>query len=185
MKQNKGFTLVELIIVLACLTGVLGFFWKILESSSKDAYTINEKMEVQNSVTSLMNAIQKDTQEAKIMFISAENTYAIFVADESNSDKIYEDKEYEFGEESNKKIYEFDAANKTVTRTNTVGEITTVGTYDNIIGFSLKPIVNKSKYGVEVDIIGGKKDYDSAEIDKSKYTLNSTFFTRNTYINNN
>lgn len=181
MKQNKGFTLVELIIVLACLTGVLGFFWKILESSSKDAYTINDKMEVQNSVTSLMNAIQKDTQEAKIILIS-ETTYGIF-STSIDSDKIYEDKKYEFGEESNKKIYEFDASNKTVTRTNTIGENVITGTYDNIIGFSLKSIVNKSKYGVEVDIIGGKKDYDSTEIDKSKYTLNSTFFTRNTYIN--
>ncbi len=179
MKQNKGFTLVEIVIVLACLVGVLAFFWKILESSSKDAYTINEKMEVQNSVASLMNIIQQDTQEAKIILIS-ENTYGIFTTP-VNSSKVYENKKYEFGNESNKRTYEFDSSNKTVTRISIKGGDVETGTYYNIVGFSLKPI-NKPNYGVEVDIIGGKKDYDTAELDKSRYSLNSTFYTRNTAI---
>ena len=185
MKQNKGFTLVELIIVLACLTGVLGFFWKILESSSKDAYTINEKMEVQNSVVSLMNTIQQDTQEAKIIQVAA-NTYVIFIAT-IDSDMIDENKRYEFGDTTNKKIYEFDANDKTVTRTVINGEDTEIGTYDNIIGFEMTQPKesNKSKYGVNVNIIGGKKDYRTSELDKSRYSLNSTFYTRNTYVNNN
>ena len=179
MKQNKGFTLIELVIVLACIVGVLALFWKILESSSKDAYTINEKIEVQNSVTSLMNTIQQDTQEAKIILVS-ENTFGIFTSP-TNSNKVYEDKEYEFGEGSNRKIYEFDASNKTVTRTNINGAKTDTGVYYNIVGFSLKSI-NKPNYGVEADIIGGKKDYDTSELDKSRYNLNSTFYTRNTSI---
>ena len=90
---------------MACLTGVLGFFWKILDSSSKDAYTINDKIEVQNSVTSLMNMIQQDTQEAPIVVV-AENTYGSF-STLVESDKIYEDKTYEFGDTDNKKKYEF------------------------------------------------------------------------------
>ena len=183
MKRNKGFTLVELIIVLACLTGVLGFFWKILESSSKDAYTINDKIEVQSSVTSLMNIIQQDVQEAKIILVS-ETTYGIFTAP-IDSNKIYENKKYEFGEESNKKIYEFDTSNKTVTRTSIKGENTEIGVFGNIVGISFKKPEKKPNYGVEVDIIGGKKDYNSSEIDKSRYNLNSTFYTRNTLIPQN
>ena len=183
MKSNKGFTLIELVIVIALLTGVLGFFWKILDSSSKDAYTINDKIEVQNSVTSLMNIVQQDVQEAKII-LRPDDEYGIFYAEE-DSNMIYEGKEYVFGDGTNKKIYEFDDSSKTVTRTSIKGENTETGVFNNIIGFSFKKPEKKPNYGVEVDIIGGKKDYDSSEIDKSRYNLNSTFYTRNTMIPQN
>ena len=160
MKRNKGFTLVELIIVLACLTGVLGFFWKILDSSSRDAYTINDKIEIQNSVTSLMNIIQQDIQEAKIILVS-ESDYGIFVPRE-DSDKIYENKIYEFGTTDDKKIYTFNSFDRAVTRTSIKEENSVTNTestiYNNIIGFSLEA-VNKTNYGAKVTVLGSKKTY--------------------------
>ena len=67
MKKNNAFSLIELIFVVVCFGMVTAFFWVILESSSKDSYTLNDKVEVQTSVTSLMNIIQKDVQEAKLI----------------------------------------------------------------------------------------------------------------------
>ena len=160
LKKNKGFTLIELIIVLALLTGVLAFFWKILGSSSKDAYTINDKIEVQNSVTSLMNIIQQDVQEAKIVLVS-DTKYGIFRT-VASSDKIYEDKVYEFGDTNNKKTYVFDSASRTLTRASekkvndTVNKESAV--YNDIVGFSLEA-VDKPNYGAKVSIIGSKKNY--------------------------
>lgn len=199
MKKNKGLTLVELIIVMACLGMVTLFFWTILSSSSEDAYTLTDKVMVQNSVTSLMNTIQKDVQEAKIvttkiqdkknvlgilskeMVANIENENIYFF--NANSSTEYEDSDVisigqiHYNDDTVK--YEFNKANKTVTRTQGKDENVTVAVYDNIVAFSISK-VNEGKYGVTVKIVGGKMDIDTAEHDRSRYELNSTFYTRNT-----
>lgn len=169
MRENKGLTLVELIIVMACISGVTLFFWTILNSASEDSYTINDKIEVQTGVTSLMNAIQQDIQEAKIYNISATERHIISVEEEELPDnkKIYT---YSFaaGEFS----YVFNESTRSVVR----NQNGTSSTYYNIENFSITPI-KKEKYGAEVSILG-KKINDEAN--KSRYQLNSTFYTRNT-----
>ena len=172
IRKNKGFTLVEVIIVLSCLSMVTLFFWSILNSSSEDSYTLNEKIEVQTSVTSLMNIVQQDIQEAKIYNISATEKGIIT--------KVDGEDEYELSGVS----YTFDKANRTVERR--AGEAVEV--YDDIAYFSLTP-VKKERYGATVKIIGGKKVEVNVEIeggkevfnetfDKSRYELNSTYYTR-------
>ena len=96
MKKNEGFTLVEVIVVLVSLSLVTTFFWTILSSSSEDAYTISEKIEVQSITTSLMNIIQGDVQEAKIFqtengkaIIEKENGIFIFDKNDEEYDKLY------------------------------------------------------------------------------------------------
>ena len=163
MRRNKGFSLVELIIVMACLGFVILFFWNVLNSTSEDSYTIGHKIEVQNSVTSLMNQIEKDVQEAKIFSISAD-AKGIIVADNFNHF-------YKFADTSDIE-YEFDDENFFVTRTH--GEESTV--FNNITEFSMFPIENE-KYGVEVKIVGNK---EGKTYEKTRYSLSSTFYTRNT-----
>ena len=163
MKKNKGFTLVELIIVMACLGMVTLFFWSILSSSSEDSYTLNEKMEVQNSVTMLMNIIEQDAKEAKIYNISA--------TEKGILDDFYAPN-YKF----NNIEYSFNESNNTVTRK----KGSDISVYNNIISFSLIKAEDGEKYGVEVKIIGGKEPITYEGLDKSRYTLNSTFYTRNT-----
>ena len=158
MKRNKGFTLVELIIVMACLGMVTLFFWTVLDSSSKDSYTLNEKIIVQSSVTSLMNIVQQDVQEAKIFPISDTEKHIVDVDEDI----------YSFSSIK----YSFDKTSRTVTRT----QGSSVSTYNDIAVFSMTAI-KKDKYGVEVKIIGGKTGDGT---DRTRYELNSTFYTRNT-----
>jgi len=167
VKKNNAFTLVELIIVLACLSGVTIFFWTILDSSSKDSYTLTDKMMVQTSVTSLMNVLQQDIQEARIK-IDGENK-VIF---------LYEDDEYVMSDVT----YVFDKSNRTVTRK----KGTENAVYDNIGYFSMKNISGKN-FGAEVRIIGGKEivvtvsgESLTETFDKTRYELNSSYYTRNT-----
>lgn len=163
MKRNKGLTLVEIIVVMACLGMVTLFFWSILNSSTEDNYTLTEKMEVQNSVTVLMNIIQQDIQEAKIYNISGQK--GILDVSEEPTYK-FKDFEYIFDEDSRKVTKEIDDI--------------VVTEYGDIIDFKLEKVENGSKYGVEVKITGGKKPMNYEGLDKSRYSLNSTFYTRNT-----
>lgn len=162
MKKNRGFTLVELVVVMAYLGVVTVFFWTILSSASKDSYTLNEKMEVQTSVTALMNIIEQDIQEAKIYNLSVTERGIIIVDNENGVYELYDI------------VYSFDKDKRTVTRT----QGGTSGTYSDIVSFSMTP-VSGEKYGVEVSITGGKKA-DGGTLDKSRYSLNSTYYSRNT-----
>jgi len=162
LKKNGGFTIVELIVVMACFGLVALFFWTMLSSSSEDTYTLTEKVEVQTSVTSLMNIIQKDIQEAKIVNLSAEKGIVRVSGDNYNFN-------------NGGIVYTFEASKRTVTRT----EGSSVSKYDDIIVFSMNPIKGE-KYGAEVKIIGGKKPINTDELDKSRYELRSTYYTRNT-----
>lgn len=162
MKRNRGFTLVELIVVMACLPMVIFFFWTVLNSTSQDTYTLNEKIEVQNSVTSLMNIIQQDVQEAKIFNITESSTGII---------EITTGGEYRFGSGV---VYVFDSGKKSVTRKNG----SDVGVYNNIVDFSMEALSSGNKYGVNVSVVGGMKGL--GETDKSRYSLSTSYYTRNT-----
>lgn len=161
MKRNRGFTLVELIVVMACLPMVILFFWTVLNSTSQDTYTLNDKIEVQNGVTVLMNVIQQDVQEAKIFNITASSKGII----------ITTGNEYQFGSGV---VYEFNSTKKIVTRKN--GD--DVAEYNNIVDFSMDALNSGNKYGVNVSIVGGKKSLDEA--DKSRYSLSTSYYSRNT-----
>ena len=163
MKRNRGVTLVELIVVMACLGMVTLFFWWILNSSTEDRYTLTEKMEVQNSVTALLNIIQQDIQEAKIYNISGQKGIL-----DVTGEPTYKFKNFE---------YVFSVDSRKVTKK--IGS-EVVAEYGDIIAFKLKKVENGGKYGVEVKITGGKKPMDYEGLDKSRYSLNSTFYTRNT-----
>lgn len=171
MKRNKGFTLVEIIVVLACLGAVTVFFWTILSSVSEDSYTINDKIVIQSSVTSLMNIIQKDVQEAKIIYTDSKKGIVekkeSTDAEENNSTKV----NYEFADVT----YVFSEKDKTVTRIEKSGAN---ATYSDIVSFSITAADNTEKYGVDVSIIGGRKAV--GETDRLRYSLNSTYYTRNT-----
>ena len=176
MKNNKGITLVELIIVAACLSLVTMFFWTVLSSSSEDSYTINDKIEVQNNVTVLMNLLQADIQQASPK-VSALLGRGIFF-------DLQEDLYIINGAEGLVR-YEFDEVNRTVKRIIKLkenGEADTnssAESFPNITEFLLEPMPESGdKLGAKVKIVGGK-DPDN-EVDRSRYELNSTYYTRNT-----
>lgn len=187
MKNNKGFTLVELIIVASLLTMVTFFFWNILNSSSEDSYTLTEKVEVQNSVTTLMNTIQKDVQEAKIVQKNSEDDKRILISRENGDEKCYifntylDDTEGSAYYNQDTVEYTFNPKSMTVIRKKGTDDTTDIAEYNNIIEFSLESIPDdNNKYGVKVNIRGGKKPISYEGLDKSRYSLNSTFYTRNT-----
>jgi len=145
---------------------VTGFFWTMLNSSSEDAYTLNDKVAVQSSVTSLMNIIQQDVQEAKIMQIG-DNTgeYGIMVSNAND--------EYKFGDV----IYTFDSANRKVIRVKDGSK----SEYDYIYYFSMSNVEKETQkgYGVSVSIKGSKV-LQGEELVRTRYDLSSTYYTRNT-----
>ena len=173
MKKNKGFTLVELIVVLACFVMVTGFFWTMLNSSSEDSYTLNDKVAVQSSVTSLMNIIQQDVQEAKIFTKDSDEKIIVYINSETSDGAEYYLKDV---------AYIFQKGTRCVFRKtiDAEGKGKTSNTYSDIVEFSMTPVKNSGKYGVEVNIIGGKVNWEYGEHDKSKYELNATYYTRNT-----
>jgi len=175
LRKNSGFTLVELIIVLACLSMVTLFFWSILSSSSEDSYTLTDKVAVQSSVTSLMNIIEKDVQEARIITSVDTGDKWIVLIDGNkyvfNTASLagYNDRTIE---------YVFDEANGIVTRSLGKEDTTDKSVYRDIKEFSMSSSVGE-KYRVDVKIVGGK-ELDPSKHDKSRFELNSTFYSRNT-----
>ena len=174
MKNNKGITLIELIIVMACMGTVLLFFWTVLNSSSKDAYTITDKIDVQNSVAALMNIVQQDIQEANIFNASGEGKGIVSIV---NGSYVVDDEEYVLNSykfNGGTIEYVFDEGKNAVTRKLNTGEIEE---YNYIIEFSINP-VTKENYGAEVRIVGSK---DNDEANRTRCELNASYFTRNTY----
>ena len=133
-------------------------------------------MAVQSNVTALMNIIQQDVQEAKIYSVSgSKDGYGIF----TGSGIPYKIKDIE---------YWFDSSKSTVTRKNGTDE----AVYNDIVEFTMSDprnepdSVDKDKYGIVVKIVGAKKkiiNNVNQVVDKTRYSLNSTFYTRNTYKN--
>lgn len=181
MKKNQAFTLVELIIVISVFSVVTLFFWQVLSSTSRDTSTITDKVEVQSGVTSLMNRIQKDIQEA----IPIQNEKRIFIKIKDETVTINGKEKltrYYIINKRNEYIkYEFDDVNKNVKRTIVeldgdleIIEESEIDQYDNIKEF----IMIADGLGAQIKIVGGKNH--ESEVDKSRYELNSSYYTRNT-----
>ena len=180
MKSNRGFTLVELIVVLTSLTAIAAFFWIVLDSSSKDSFTITNKVEVQSSVTSLMNVLQQDIQES-FPKLDEDGINSIFF--NTGEDDVYVINDLRLVR------YEFDRENMRVTRITNINEYTgeakaesVYDVYNNICDIKVEQVLDGS--GANITIYGGKKpiltEADKSVVDKARYELNSTYYTRNT-----
>lgn len=169
LRRNRGITLVEVIIALGILGTITVFFWTILNSSSRDSYTITDKMYVQNSVAKLMNTIEQDIKEANI-YDFPDNERGIITNSADNKIYVFSNDI----DDTNAIRYTFDSEKYTVEREKAGSSVT----YDSIISFSMEQIMGE-KYGAKVDIIGGK-DAEGEGLDKTRYSLSSTYYTRNT-----
>ncbi len=189
MRDNRGFTLVELIVVVALMFIILPFAWNYINSSIEDSANINNKMVVQSSVNSLMSQLQKDIQEARYPINPNTSKYTKV---EENGFLIC--KPRTFDESGNfidqNVLYKFDEENRIVEVMNGVQLITpgsgetdyeistdnaTTGRYEYIKAFKLEKVYNSDKVnnGVKIEIRG--------EIDqKSGYSLSNVYYTRNT-----
>lgn len=189
MKGNRGFTLVELIVVVALMFIILPFAWNYINSSIEDSANINNKVAVQSSVNALMSQLQKDIQEARYPINPNKEDY-IDVEDDGFliCKPRTSDESGNIVEQS--VLYKFDEENRIVEVINgakliipgsgeTEYEIdisdATTGRYDYIKEFSLEKVENSDgvNNGVKVEIRG--------EIDqKSGYSLSNVYYTRNT-----
>ena len=173
MRKNKGITIIEVIIVVASLSLVTMFFWTVLSSSTDDTSTITDKVEVQNSVIVLMNLLQSDVQQA-LPKISASGVNGIFYREQENL--------YIINGVDGLVRYEFDEDERTVKRIvglTEEGEVesdSAISEHINITEFLVTSTSNSM--GAEIRIVGGKNP--NSEVDRSRYELNSTFYTRNT-----
>ena len=196
MKNNKGVTLVELIIAMALIFLVLPFAWDYINSSLLDSATINNKNMVQSSVNALMTQIQRDIQEARCPINPNSETYVDvkndgFLICKPMVDGSYQSVLYEFNEAEKKVVVkmgiELVPPGIDETEYGIREENITVTEYVYIKNFNLTQVfdidvddevyddakVNKVNNGVKVEIRG--------EIDeKSGYTLTNTYYTRNT-----
>ena len=125
-----------------------------------------------------LNIIQKDIQEARIINISEDLDKGIVIED-SDENKYIFNTSYGSDYGDNTIEYVFDAELRTVTRSK--GKIDTLdkAIYDDITAFSITAVMGE-KFGANIKIIGGKKPLDSETHDKSRYELNTTYYTRNT-----
>lgn len=196
--DNKGITLIEIIVALTLMMIVLPFAWDYINGSIKDTATINNKVAVQNSVNALMTQLQRDIQEARCPINPNEKIY-VGNKDLDGEFGFYTGGKFGIGEygvlickpdgEGNdygSVLYEFDEVNKKVTVSSGLkigrtggsgdydklenGENTIVGDYNFIKEITLTRV---GENGVKVYIRGG---IDS----KSGYTLTNTYYTRNT-----
>lgn len=178
MKKNSGLTLVELMITISILAVVIGAVWWMLEDASTDTYTLTDKVDVQNSVTSLMNVLQRDIQQASIKPIDIDGD------DEADKNSIFSNiSENEWVINNNIK-YKLDG--KTVTRE--ANSETAI--YYNIVDLEIKStsdelgnlgiMSSSDDLGAKIRIVGGKNATNADDTDKTRYEMNSTFYTRNT-----
>lgn len=186
MKNNKGLTLIELVVVMALLFIILPFGWDYLNSGLKDSATVNNKIMVQNSVNALMNQVQRDIQEARCPINPNTTKYVNVIGDgflickpttmDDEGHDVYQSVLYKF--EGNKVTAEFgkklqfpNPTNGETEHTIVPGITGNVGVYDFIEEFRLD--LTADRKGIEV-YIKGKID------DKSSYVLTNTYYTRNT-----
>lgn len=183
-RDNKGITLVELIVVLALILIVIPFAWDYMNSSLEDSATINNKVAVQSSVNALMTQLQRDIQEASRPINSNDEDYIGskelgadnegrletgtegFLIRKPDRDGKKQSVLYEFYEDGKKVVVTsgLDFEDPTDTSESTVAE------YNFIKDIKLKKV---GENGVDVYIRG---ELDS----KSGYTLTNVYYTRNT-----
>lgn len=181
MKNNKGITMIEVIVVIALLFIILPFSWDYINSSLEDNSTLNNKMMVQNSVNSLMNQLQRDIQEARCPINPNVTNYIDVKEDgflickpnglDEGNHIVYQNVLYKFNESENKVVAEFGLEldgyrpDYGIIRAGS-----TIGEYNYIKDISLDRVGDN-----------GIKVYIRGEIDeKSGYTMTNTYYTRNT-----
>lgn len=191
-KNNKGITLIELIVALALMMLVLPFAWDYMNSGIQDSATINNKVAVQTSVNALMTQLQRDIQEARCPINPNSESY-IGIDDDGNfgldtdgflickpngtGENLYQSTLYEFDEENKKvivtsglKIYQINGFGSNEYGIDYSNSNVTTGDYNFIKDITLKRIGDN---GIDIYIRG---ELDS----KSGYTLTNTYYTRNT-----
>ena len=157
-KENSGFTLVELAMVLSLL-GVLSIgSGSFISNSFKESNELATKAEVKNSVTALANEIETSVKTASIPVLTT--------VSEGESQKIYQINKLKNGN-SIKIKFEFDKNLEKVTQ---FVDNTKKTEYEYIKDITISKINNN---GVNIEIIG----------QNDKYKVSSRCYTRITYVN--
>lgn len=179
MRNNKGITLVELVVVIGLIFLVLPFAWDYMISSVEDSATITNKVAVQNSVQALMNQLQKDIQEGRYPInptdkydeIDSENGFLICKPGDTSVIYKFDLTKKQVTLKDNLRLEREDLTIKAVNET----PETNVGVYDYIKEITLEKVSDSD--GVN----NGIKVYIRGEADeKSGFTLTNTYYTRNT-----
>jgi len=156
IRRNAGITLMEIIIVVALIGITVPIVTILIKNAFQNSNTMSDKVEVQTSVTALMNKFEQTIKEATIPV--ATNSFV------NNSITIYKPK----GEV----IFTFIPEDNTVTceEKDSEGSIIDKTKYANIelIDVTLK----SSGYGALVEITGGENS--------SEYSLSNVYYSRNT-----
>jgi len=175
--DEKGFTMVEVIVAVALFAIVMPLIWNYLNGAFVDSANINNKVAVQTTVNSLMNNIQKHVQEASNP-----------ITDTPSDVSCKADTKGESGVGGSIKILKPGNIIVTYTYNNEAaaveynmsrsGEQIDSGKFDNISEFVVEfKTVNvegeEIPKGIKVTVVG-KID------DKSKYSLTNEYYTRNT-----
>lgn len=183
MRNNKGVTLIELIVVVALILVAIPIYWYYINMSVKDNATLNDKVAVQTSVNTLMNQLQRDIQEARNPINPNTNNYTdigddgFLICKPEASDGKYQSV-----------LYKFNDTTHTVTGTYNLKLSIEVGEDIDILdNTNDSPDMYVSEYNYINDIsltkdgeTGIKVMIDGEIKDKSHYKLSNTYYTRNT-----
>jgi len=178
--DERGITLIELILAVTILFSIITLSWSFVNSSVEDSADINNKIIVQTSVNQLMNNIQKNVHEASLP-ITDEDEDVEFIAEslagegEGKGGSITLNKPkgirvtYTYKED--KEVVEYEMLDFD-------GEVIDSAEYGNISNFSVeyKPFPreeNNPVNGLQVTVVGR---IDS----KSNYSVTNVYYTRNT-----
>lgn len=86
--NNKGFSLVELLLAVVISTVVFGAITALIAFSSRSMKETNARVEVQNQAKDAMNHIESYTLEAEVAFWDKLNRYLILFYDEKDGEKM-------------------------------------------------------------------------------------------------
>ncbi|MBP3285235.1 MAG: hypothetical protein J6M02_07040 [Clostridia bacterium] len=176
--DEKGITMVELIIVMAMFFVVLPLIWNYINGAIEDSANVSNKMVVQTTVNQLMNNMQQNVQEASMPV-----TY-------SSAD--LEGKENESGGSIEIRkpggitatyTYDPDTATVKYEMEDAEDNLLDSAEYGNIAEFIVKRMSSNvdSESGEDLMKVNGLKITITGRIDKkSNYSLSNEYYTRNT-----
>lgn len=180
MRSNeKGITMVEVIVVMALLFVILPILWDYMNSSLVDSANINNKIVVQTSVNQLMNNMQQHVQEASMPITYTSSDLHGNAETEVDGSIVIRKP----GGISVTYSYDSERAVVTYVKEDDEGEILDRAEFSNIVKFD---VVRKwteviSDGGIETPKINGLSITITGRIDeKSNYTLTNEYYTRNT-----
>jgi len=184
MRSNeKGITMVEVILVMALLFVILPILWDYMNSALVDSANINNKVVVQTSVNQLMNNMQRHVQEAS-MPITYSATDLHGEAASVAEDKIGSDGSIILRKPGNVFVtYSYDKERAVVTYVKEDDENPDQAEYSNIVKFDVVRLGSDmiSESGETVKKVNGLRITITGRIDeKSNYTLTNEYYTRNT-----